>query len=208
MQARTHRKSTAVGLLAVMCALSVVAACSAPRRVHDPIQYPELDLACSSAELSVEDPRLSGATSTPGAKQLRWPQSFESQARAHLGQVVAGTGPALRITTRVGAADELELVDARGEVTRVSVTLHFDINVVGGSLVRRAEAHSSYDIPRDEATAEELEVVLDATALDAFDRYWAAPSTITSLNKELEAHARRHSETTPAASPSPSPHVP
>lgn len=198
----THGKPSARRLLWVV-ALTVEAACSAPRRVHDPIQYPEVDLACRSAELSVEDPRLSGAISAPGAKQLMWPQTFEAKARAHLGQLVAGTGPALQITTRVGAADELELVDSRGEVTRVSVTLHFDINVVGGSLVRRAEAHSSYDIPRDEATAEELEVVLDATALDAFDRYWAAPTTITGLNKELEAYARRQSASPPVTSASP-----
>lgn len=179
----------------------VVTGCSAPRRVQEPIEYPaDVKLECSRVKLDVVDPRIPGAPgSDPGARQLAWPATFEAAAQSHLARIVAGQGPALAIAGRVGAADEIELVDARGETTRVSVTLHFDVSLEGGPLVRRAEAHSAYDIPRHEATPEEIEVVLDATALDAFDRYWANRGTLTSLNRELATVVERLGEAAPAA---------
>jgi hypothetical protein len=190
------RRIVARVLLGIVLGVSVGPACSAPQRVHAPIEYPpDVRLACSAVDLTVTDPRLPSASgAAPGARQLGWPQDFEATARTHLTQVVGGRGPELVIATRVGAADEIELVDARGEVTRVSVTLHFDVSVKGGPVLRRAEAQSSYDIPRAEASPEEIEVVLSATAVDAFDRYWANPTTLSTLNRELEAHAKRHGE--------------
>lgn len=169
------------------------AACSAPRRVQAPIEYPaDAKLECSKLSLDMIDPRLPGAVGgEPGARQLAWPPDFEAAARGRLSRIALGQGPSVVIAGRVGVADELELVDARGEITRVSVTLHFDVSLEGGTLVRRAESHSSYDIPRHEATPEEIEIVLSATALDAFDRYWASRTTLASLNRELEAHTKR-----------------
>jgi len=189
-KARAARLSLSVAMsLAVLGS----AACSAPRRVQAPIEYPaDAKLECSKLTLDMVDPRRPPAVGTEaGARQLAWPADFEATARAHLAGIVGAQGPSVVIVGRVAAADEIELVDARGEITRVSVTLHFDVSVEGGTLVRRAEAHSSYDIPRHEATAEEIEIVLAATALDAFDRYWASRTTLASLNRELGVHAKR-----------------
>ncbi len=188
-----------------LIAIALMTACSAPRRVQEPVQYPaDVKLECSTLQLDVADPRIPGAPgSDPGARQLAWPSGFEAVAQSHLARVVSGQGPALAVAARVGAADEIELVDARGEITRVNVALHFDVGLAGGPLVRRAEAHSSYDIPRHEATPEEIEIVLESTALDAFDRYWANPATLTSLNRELAAAAARLGEVPPAATSAP-----
>jgi hypothetical protein len=87
----------------------------------------------------------------------------------------------------VAAADELEIVDARGEMTRVLVRLDVGFKLRSGNVVRRAETQSTSDIPRNEATPEEVAFVLEATAVDAFDRYFADPAVLTSLNGELRA---------------------
>lgn len=188
--ARAAQLSRAV---AVSLGLLSGVACSAPRRVQEPIEYPaDAKLECSKLSFEMSDPRLPGVPgAAPGARQLAWPADFEATARGRLARIALGQGPSVVIAGRVGAADESELVDARGEITRVSVTLHFDVSLEEGTLVRRAEAHSSYDIPRHEATAEEIEIVLGATALDAFDRYWASRTTLASLNRELRVHAER-----------------
>jgi hypothetical protein len=92
----------------------------------------------------------------------------------------------------VAAADELELVDARGEVTRVLVRLQFEVKVKDGPVLRRAESQASADIPRDEASPEEIELVLGATALNAFDRYWANEATLAGLNRDVSAYVQKH----------------
>lgn len=174
-------------------------ACTVPRQVHGPIEYSGLDLACSALELEVVDARPAPPEGVPrDSKQLSWPREFEDHARQRLLEMVGGSGPALRIVSRVAAADELELVDARGEMTRVLVTLAFDVQVKDGPMLRHAEAQSVSDIPRHEATPEEIDFVLGATAVNAFDRYWASAATVGSLNRELEAYARRHGSVTPA----------
>lgn len=177
--------------LALSCALSGLA-CSVPRQVHDPVEYSSLDLACSSLELEV----LDGRADVPGhiprdTRQLHWPREFEQQARERLLEMVGGTGPVLRVVARVASADEFPLVDARGEMTRVVVTLNFDIQIKDGQLLRRAEAQSISDIPRHEATPDEIDFVLRSTAMNAFDRYWSSAATVSSLNREIDAYARR-----------------
>jgi hypothetical protein len=203
---RTHAPLAAGAMISTeVITIALITACSAPRRVQEPIEYPaDVKLECSTLQLDVVDPRIPGAPgSAPGARQLAWPSGFEARAQSHLARITSGQGPALAIAGRVGAADEIELVDSRGEITRINVALHFDVNLAGGPLVRRAEAHSSYDIPRNEATPEEIEIVLDGTALDAFDRYWANPATLTSLNRELVAVGERLGDVPPAAPSAP-----
>jgi hypothetical protein len=105
--------------------------------------------------------------------------------------LLAGHGPALDVIVHVVAADEAELVDARGEMTRVSVKLSLEVSVKDGPVLRHAESGSSSDLPRDEASDEEVEFVLEATALDAFDRYFANPDTLLTINRDLAAYANK-----------------
>jgi hypothetical protein len=46
-------------------------------------------------------------------------------------------------------------------------------------------------LPRDEATPEEIALLLRSTSLDAFDRYWADPKTTAALNGDLNAYSHR-----------------
>jgi hypothetical protein len=163
-------------------------ACSVPREVHEPIAYPDTKISASSLVLEVIDAR-SGSTSTSG-QQLLLPQDFEATAQGRLARMPSGQGPALTVNTLVSAADVSELVDARGEMTRVAVTLDFEVKVQGGPLLRRAQTQSHSDLRREEATPEEVNFLLNTTALDAFDRYWADPKTSAALNSDLAAYGK------------------
>lgn len=58
-------------------------------------------------------------------------------------------------------------------------------------MLKRGRGQSQNDIPREEASEEELARVLGATALDALERYWGSSQTIESLNRELAAYRRK-----------------
>lgn len=167
-----------------------VLACGAPpRHVHDPLDYPETKVASSGFELEVVDARPRAALST--VRQLVLPQQFEARAKQRLATVMAGNGPHLLVRVGVVAVDELELVDARGEMTRVLVRLNIEVKVKDGPVMGRVETQSSSDLPRDEASPDEVALVLDATASNAFDRYWANPATPDQLNRNLAAYEQK-----------------
>lgn len=169
--------------------LALCLGCRVPRHVHDPLEYPETKVTSSAVELDVVDARPKGTV--PSLRELSLPPDFAATARARLERIIAGQGPLLDVRVGVGAVDEIELVDARGEVTRIVVRLEFEVRVKDGPVLRSAESQASADIPRDEASPEEVELVLGATALNAFDRYWANPTTLTGLNRDLSAYVQK-----------------
>jgi hypothetical protein len=169
------------------CALGALLAggCRVPRQVHSPREYPAIKIESPEIYAVIVDSRASA--SDPTVRQLSLPQNFEPLVQKRLATLASGTGSPLGVVVTVAAADELEIVDARGEMTRVLVRLDIEFKLKSGSVVRRAETQSTSDIPRDEATPEEIAFVLEATAVDAFDRYFADPAVLTSLNGELRA---------------------
>jgi hypothetical protein len=168
--------------------LSCSLACSVPRQVHEPREYPPIKLQTSKIDVSVVDSRPS--PTDPALRQLVLPADFEARARQRLLSLVAGQGEELAVTLSVAALDELEIVDARGEMTRVLVRFDVEIRAQGDVVLRRAESQSTSDLPRDEATPEEIQFVLDATAIDAFDRYFADAHLLEALNRDLAARPR------------------
>jgi hypothetical protein len=177
------------GSLVLVTALGTCLGCRVPREVHEPREYPPVQLHAQALDLEVVDARA--ASGDPSQRQLSLSASFEELARSRLASRISGSGPAISIGIGVAAADELEIVDARGEMTRVLVRLSVEIRPKDGVVLRRAETQSTSDIPREEATAEEVAFVLDATAVDAFDRYFADAEVLESINRELDAYAKR-----------------
>jgi hypothetical protein len=165
--------------------LALAFGCRVPRQVHEPRQYPPIKLHSPEIYSVVVDSRESGRD--PTSRQLVLPKSFETRVQERLAGLASGAGVPIGVILTVAAADELEIVDARGEMTRVLVRLELEIKLRDGAVVRRAETQSTSDLPREEATPEEVAFVLDATAIDAFDRYFADAAVLTSLNRELEA---------------------
>lgn len=170
-----------------VCALGalVTIACTVPRQVHEPREYPPIKIESTEIYAVIVDSRESARD--PTVRQLSLPQSFEPLVQKRLASLTSGKGSPLGVVITVAKADELEIVDARGEMTRVLVRLDVAFELKGGAVVRRAQMQSTSDIPRYEATPEEVAFVLEATATDAFDRYFADPAVLTSLNRELAA---------------------
>jgi hypothetical protein len=187
---RRFRSSPSVPAAAywlLACAVSCIA-CRVPREVHEPREYPKVELHAHSLELAVVDSREAGNDTS---EELSLPASFEARVRERLVTRLSGSGPDVSVSVGVAAANELPIVDARGEMTRVLVRLSIEIRPRDGVVLRRAETQSSSDIPRDEATREEVAFVLDATAMDAFDRYFAGDGVLEAINRELDAYAQR-----------------
>lgn len=182
-------KAAVIGSCLGVLVICSSASCGLSRRAHEPLQYPATKIASSGFELEVVDSRPTAAL--PSARQLTLPRDFEARARERLARVIQGGGAPLRVRVSVVAADEIELVDARGEITRVVVRLNIQVQVEDGPELGRVETQSSSDLPRGEATPEEIAVVLDETAQHAFDRYWANPETPVRLNRNLAAYARQ-----------------
>ena len=128
--------------------------CSVPREVHEPLHYPEAKVAVSALDVELRDARP--APSSASQRELILPADFESTARARLAPLILGQGPKLTVQVAVAHAEAIDLVDARGEMTRISVTFDLEVSVPGGPTLRRAETHSDSDLPRDEATPEIL----------------------------------------------------
>jgi hypothetical protein len=187
---RSLRRALGAGCIFSAALGGSATACRVPREVHEPVAYPAIKIASRAMQVDVVDSRPPAAT--PSERRLVLPADFEQKARRRLGSMLSGQGPAVRVRVQLGAADEIPLLDARGEMTRVLVTLDFEVMAADGTLLRTAQSQSSSDLPREEATPEEVDFVLAATALDAFDRYWANPTLLQRLNGDLSAYAQKH----------------
>jgi hypothetical protein len=153
----------------------------------------ELKVAASALRLEVIDHRPAPVGDRRLVLEL--PADFQARAQERLDVRRQGEGDALDVRAVVAAAQATEIVDARGEMTRIEVSLDFETRVVDGPLLKRGRGHAQEDIPRAEADDAEVARVLATTALDAVDRYWGSEETLVGLNRELAAYrSRRRSD--------------
>jgi hypothetical protein len=181
MKQRLSGHSTRAFAVAVLLVLG----CRVSRQVHEPREYPAIQIESPEIYAVIVDSRVSAGD--PAIRQLSLPNDFEAKVSRRLASLASGSGNPLGVVITVAAADEMEIIDARGPMTRVLVRFDLEFKLKDGVVVRRAETQSTSDLPRDEATADEVAFVLNATAIDAFDRYFSDPATLTSLNHELAA---------------------
>lgn len=184
--ARSWARLPAGCAAALLTGLVLGGCATVPREVHEPRQYPETKLAAGSVTLELVDSRA--APTSPEARQLLLPADFEAKALGRLQHMLGGRGPALEVIAYVNDGAALEIVDARGAMTRISVKLDFEVKIKDGPQLRRAQAQSSSDVSRDEATPEEINLLLRSTSLDAFDRYWSDAKTTAALNGDLASY--------------------
>lgn len=170
-------------------AVLALGGCRVPREVHEPREYPSVKIEARALELSVTDPRP--ANTDPGIRELTLAADFEPRARARLASLLSGQGPELAVTLLLDQLQATDIVDARGEMTRVACRFEIEIRVKDGPVVRRGETQSTADLPREEANGEELAFLAGSTADDAFDRYFADAGRLEALNRELQAQAAR-----------------
>ena len=151
----------------------LAAACRVPERVHEPREYPELKIASRSLELRLVDQRPS--SNDPTARELLLPPDFEAKARARLAAQLSGAGPELRVVVSLAQLDALEIVDARGEMTRLVCRFEIEIGSGSGPVLRRAETQSNADLPRDEATTTNYYVNENEFGRVQVDAPWSPP---------------------------------
>ena len=182
-----RRLGAGIALVLGAFALSGCGGASGARTAHD-----------AHEQLPVAELRLALADSRPPPvgdrlRLLELPADFATRAQARLGRLARGDGERLEVRAIVLAAQATEIVDARGEMTRVEVDLDFETRVAGGPVLKRGRGHAQQDLPRDEADDAEIARVLDATAFDALERYWSSEATLDGLKRELAAYgaARR-----------------
>ena len=161
--------------------------CRVPRQVHPTREYPEVKIASREINGVVVDARPTNTD--PTVRQLTLPESFDPKVQARLAALASGSGPPLGVIVTVVVADEEPIVDARGQMTRIRVRLELEVKLRDGLVLRRATTESRSDLPPDEATPEEVAFVLDATAIDAFDRYFADADVLNALNREIAAQS-------------------
>lgn len=178
--ARVRRLS---GGAALVLAISGCGGAGSSRTAHDGA---EQRLPVTELRLEVADSRPPPATDR--LRLLALPDDFANRAQARLSQLALGDGERLEVRAVIAAAQATEIVDARGEMTRVEVDLDFETRIAGGPLLKRGRGHAQQDVPRDEADDAEIARVLDATALDALERYWGSRDTLEGLRRELAAY--------------------
>jgi hypothetical protein len=161
-----------------------------PRQVHPTREYPPIKLDSREVNGVVVDARPA-AGADPTVRQLSMPAGFDPKVQGRLAALASGVGPPLGVIVTVVVAEEEPIVDARGPMTRIRVRLELEVKMRGGLVLRRATTESRSDLPPDEATPEEIEFVLDATAIDAFDRYFADSDVLAAINRELVAQSAR-----------------
>lgn len=175
--------------LAVSGALLALGCHETPRQVHPTREYPPLKLDSREVNGVLVDARPPGTD--PTVRRLTLPESFDPKVQARLAALASGVGPPLGVIVTVVAADEEPILDARGPMTRVRVRLELEVKLRSGLVLRRATTESRSDLPPDEATPAEVEYVLDATAIDAFDRYFSDADVLAAINRELAAQNAR-----------------
>jgi hypothetical protein len=160
-----------------------------PRQVHPTREYPAIKLDSREVNGVVVDSRA--ASTDPTVRRLSLPASFDPKLQARLAALASGVGPPLGVIVTVVAADEEPILDARGPMSRIRVRLELEIKLRSGLVLRRATTESRSDLPPEEATPEEVDFVLDATAIDAFDRYFADEDVLAAINRDLAAQSAR-----------------
>lgn len=182
--------------------LTLLVACGG---APSPAEYPEVTLPASGFEIVVNDPRkewtqpiLEPQIMTQGeedtyAQQL--PEGFESRAREHLSRVTGTSGPQLTVTTEVRRSDVTFYNDKfRGDFVRYDVVLGFVVKTPSGALLTKGSAGTWQELPHEQATSHEMRRVFMATAIGAFDKYFADEETLSKIETELERYLQAHPE--------------
>lgn len=166
-------------------ALILLAGCRVPREVHRQLPYPDAKVRAKRLLVRRQNTQTEFLSET--GKSFSVPQKFFVQAESRLWQVAGERGPDLEVLVSVVRVDEVQLVDARGEISRLEVELEITVQPVGGKALTRGTVESNSDIPRGEGTQQELQFLVLSTALNAFDRFWASEQTVGKINRAMES---------------------
>jgi hypothetical protein len=165
-----------------------------------PAEYPEVRINAAALQLSIQDPRrkfYDTVTEPSDASEMgterypqRLPRAFEQAAIARLGQITGKAGDALLVEATVSHADVSFTYEPRGRFVRYDVALKFRVTTQSGALLEKGNGAAWRELPEREANEATLAQTFEATALEAFDRYFADAEMLERVNSQLAAHHR------------------
>lgn len=177
----------------------VSSACGSSVAAND-AEYPDMKVRSPVLELVIEDPRKAIAQTfdRPGevyrdesvSAPQKLPDGFEQKAIERLSRITGDGGLNLKVVTSVERADVTFSNDFRGDMTRYDVKLKFRVTTEEGTVITKGSGQTSQELPNEEATAGEMRRVFLATALNAFDQYFASEDTLEKINAKVDAYLR------------------
>lgn len=197
--------------LALVWLLALLGGCQSGQ----PPVYPEVSLGVSDVAVEVDDTRRERVTEygerpplyrhERETLPLPFPVAeFSDAARQRLVSRATGTGPAIRVRTAVLRTDVTYYNDHRGDFVRWDVELRFTVEDQAGNVFTRGKGGAWRELPIAEASPESKRQELLATALEAFDRYFADKAVLERVAQAANA-TNAAAARSPATEPSPQP---
>lgn len=193
---RAWPASLALGL----CTWAACVGCGGPPA---PAEYPDVTLQVSGFRIVVDDTRKEWAkpitepqVMTQGEDDTypqQLPDGFEARARQHLAKVTGQSGPELTVNMQVRRADVTFYNERyRGDFVRYDVVLGFVVKTPSGAMLTKGSSGHWQELPSEQATSEEMRRVFMATAIGAFDKYFADEGTLSKIETELARYLDAH----------------
>jgi len=113
---------------------------------------------------------------------------YKLAAAKRLCDLVDGDGPTLEVLVEVKQAEVEWSSTPEGPSAKIHVAIDLTVYDADGDVLQRGEAQSTGTVEAGETTPEELTQAVEATALNAFDHYFAREKTVTALNRALSDH--------------------
>ena len=106
-------------------------------------------------------------------------------AAERLRDLADGDGPTLEVMVEVARAEVVWSSTPEGPSARVHVVIDLTVYDATGAVLQQGRAGAAGAVEADDATPAELTQAVEATALNALDRYFARERTVTALNRAL-----------------------
>jgi hypothetical protein len=194
----SHRFSSLLKWTSILLCTGALMGCAGSRYGLEAASYSDVRVDARSLDLKVADARGVPAVDRAQVKApqslgagksqtvpVGLPQSFKLAAAERLGEIADGDGPKLQVVAEIEQAHLVFASRAQGDVAEIDVEITFSVYDQNGDLVQRGTTNSSGQVAADGATPDDFSAAVEATALNALDKYWAREKTVTALNRAI-----------------------
>ena len=200
----THRNTSCSSLLnlckwtAIALATTSLMGCAGTRYGLEAPSSSPSEIDAAAMELRVIDTRGAPAAdrielSPPAHLEVRATRrvpvglttGYKLAVAQRLRDIVDGDGSTLEVLVEVERAEVEWSATPEGPVAKVRVAVDLTVYDADGGVLQRGKSHAEGRVEAEDATPSELTEAVEATALNAFDRYFAREKMVTALNRAL-----------------------
>jgi len=162
----------------------------APSAPADQVDAKAIELRVADVrQLNPVDKRLAAPSGLKAGKSVKvpvdLPRGFRMAAAQRLKDIADGDGATVEVVAEVERANVIWAADAEGTTAKVDVTITFSVYDQNGGLMQRGSESATGELDGEDADPAELAAAIEATAINAFDQYWAREKTVVGLNQAL-----------------------